>query len=475
MSTALDANYANGTPASDRSLPSFTPIRDASRDSGKAESSTSGSWRKSRDSKGSGDREAPSGGEDDPVSGSSIANKEVDSQDASQNSSKHRLRHSGGFLLDSAIHASRLPKSILSRSHKTPKELKGKRKSKEADLVIPKRRLAGRQDQHRSSIGGSPLASEIKQDVAMEDGVQQSGGNASASSQRSGHLSSGHAKSTESKEPAKPSMPRPIPPSIGFDTDPRQIVNMALSLSEGRRRQVSGMRMVSGGTPDRRHVSTGQPLHLRPVGHGGGSGQYFNDQRRTSRNLAPRAISATSAAKQPVSSIDQTVFGSASAQESQRSEDEQNSAPRYVSPATFVRVEKAKAYFELLYSFRRLLSHLPPLRPPTGSHDKLVRESEGRAYNPLQYVRNRKLRFREKKPLESEDEGWHDITRVRSWVDAVIASRSGKHVDMDECIRLPEFSQRRLPDANEEEIDPLTAESPASSIRRTGTNPVAKH
>jgi hypothetical protein len=475
MSTALDANYANGTPASDRSLPSFTPIRDASRDSDKAESSTSGSWRKSRDSKGSGDREAPSGGEDDPVSGSSIANQEVDSQDASQNSSKHRLRHSGGFLLDSAIHASRLPKSILSRSHKTPKELKGKRKSKEADLVIPKRRLAGRQDQHRSSIGGSPLASEIKQDVAMEDGVQQSGGNASASSQRSGHLSSGHAKSTESKEPAKPSMPRPIPPSIGFDTDPRQIVNMALSLSEGRRRQVSGMRMVSGGTPDRRHVSTGQPLHLRPVGHGGGSGQYFNDQRRTSRNLAPRAISATSAAKQPVSSIDQTVFGSASAQESQRSEDEQNSAPRYVSPATFVRVEKAKAYFELLYNFRRLLSHLPPLRPPTGSHDKLVRESEGRAYNPLQYVRNRKLRFREKKPLESEDEGWHDITRVRSWVDAVIASRSGKHVDMDECIRLPEFSQRRLPDANEEEIDPLTAESPASSIRRTGTNPVAKH
>jgi hypothetical protein len=475
MSTALDADYANGAPASDRFLPSFTPIRDASRDSDKAESSTSGSWRKSRDSKGSEDCEAPSGGGDDPVSGSSIANQEVDSQDASQNSSKHRLRHSGGFLLGSAIHASRLPKSILSRSRKTSKEVKGKHKSKEADLVIPKRRLAGRQDQHRSSIGGSPLASEIKQDVATEDGVQQSGGNASASSQRSGYLSSGHAKSTEFKEPAKPSMPRPIPPSVGFDTDPRQIVNMALSLSEGRRRQVSGMRMVSGGTPDRRHLSTGQPLHLRSVGHGGGSGQYFNDQRRTSRNLAPRAMSATSAAKQPVSSVDQTVFGNASAQESQRSEDEQNSAPHYVSPATFARVEKAKAHFELLYNFRRLLSHLPPLRPPTGSHDKLVRENEGRAYNPLQYVRNRKLRFREKKPLESEDEGWHDIAQVRAWVDAVIASRSGKCMDMDECIRLPEFSQRRLPDANEEEIDPLTTESPASSIRRTNANPVIKH
>ena len=474
MSTTLDADYANDTPASDRSLPSFTPIRDASRHSDKAESSTSGSWRKSEGSKGSGDHEAPSGGEDVPVPGSIIANQEVDSQDASQNSSKHRLRHSGGFLLDSAIHASRLPKSILSRSHKTPKELKGKRKSEEADLVIPKRRLAGRQDQHRSSIGGSPLASEIKQDVAMEDGVQQSGGNASASSQRSGHLSSGHTKSTKSKEPAKPSMPRPVPPSVGFDTDPAQIVNMALSLSEGRRRQVSGMRMVSGVTPDRRHVSTRQPLHLRSVGHGGSSGQYFNDHRRTSRNLAPRAISATPAAKQPISSVDQTVFGNASAQESLRSEDGQNLAPHYVSPATFARVERAKTHFELLYNFRRLLPHLPPLRPPMGSHGKLVHESGGRAYNPLQYVRNRKLRFREKKPLESEDEGWHDVAQVRAWVDAVIASRDGERMDMDECIRLPEFSQHKPPDASEEEMDPLATESPVSSIHRTYANPVTR-
>src|SRR5947209_7384386 len=114
MSTTLDADDANGTPASDRSLPSFTPIRDASRDSDKAESSTSGSVRRSRGSEDSGDREAPSGGGDGPTSGSSIANQEVDGQDASRNSSKHRLRHSGGFLLDSAIHASRLPKTILS-------------------------------------------------------------------------------------------------------------------------------------------------------------------------------------------------------------------------------------------------------------------------------------------------------------------------------------------------------------------------
>jgi hypothetical protein len=475
MSTILDAAYANGTPASDRSLPSFTPVRDRSRDSDKAESSTSSSSKKSPVVQGSGNREAPSSDGDGLVSGSSFANQEVDSQDASGgNGSKHRLRHSGGFLLDSAIHASRLPKSILSRSHKTAKELKGKRKNEGGDLVVPKRRIAGRQDQHRPSIGSSPLASEIKPDVAMEDGLPPSGDNASASSQRSAHLSSGRAKPTEPKEPAKPSMPRPVPPSVGFDTDPAQIVNMALSLSEGRRRQVSGMRMVSGGTPDRRHVYTGQPLHLRSVGRGGSAGQYFNDQRRTSRNLAPRAISAAAAEKPPVSSVDPTVFGNAATRESPRPEDEQYLAPHYVSPATWARVEKAKTHFELLYNFRRLLSHLPPLRPPTGSPDKLVYESEGRVYNPLQYVRNRKLRFREKKPLESEDEGWHDVAQVRAWVDAVIASHNDKRVDADECIRLPEFSQHKLPDANDEEMDPLTLESPASSLRRTNANPVTR-
>src|SRR4051812_28777066 len=90
--------------------PPSPPFRDTSRDSDKAESSTSGSLSKAQGSKDNGGREAPSGDGGDPVSASSIANQEVDSQDASGNSAKYRLRHSGGFLLGSAIHASRLPK-----------------------------------------------------------------------------------------------------------------------------------------------------------------------------------------------------------------------------------------------------------------------------------------------------------------------------------------------------------------------------
>jgi hypothetical protein len=474
MSTSPDAEHSNGMPpSSDRPLPSFTPVRDASRNSDRVESSTSGSGRKSWMSQNSGENEEPGAGADGRPSASGTAYPDIDGHDASLSSSKTRLRHSSGFLLDSAHHASRLPNAILSRSHMPTRDRKGKRKSDGSDLIIPKRRLAGRGDQERSSIGGSPLASEIKQEVVMDQELQYSQGTASAHSQRSGNRSSKDANRSEFQESPKPTMPRRVPPSVGFDTDPAQIVNMALTLSEGRRRQISGMRVVSGNTPDRRRVSIGQPLHLRSVGYGGGSGQYFNDQRRTSQNFAPGPISASSAEKRFVSSVDPTDFGNGTSQEWQRPDDEQDPTDFYVSPATYARVEKTKAHFELIYNFRRLLSHLPPLRVPTGNHNSPVHEKEGRVYNPLQYVRNRKLRFRERRPLESEDEGWHDIAQVRAWVDAVVASHNEKRVDVDECIRLPEFSQHKLPGVDEE-IDPLTTESPASSIRRTSTNPVTK-
>ena len=472
--SAADVEHRNGTPASsERSLPAFTPIHNASRDSVRAESSTSGSRRKSWASQVSEDDEESMGGADGPPSSSSAANQEVDGQATSPGASKHRMRHSGAFLLDSALHASRLPKTILSRSHKTPRDLKGKRKSEEGDLVIPKRRLAGRLDPQRSSIGGSPLASEIKHDLALDDGSERGRGQASAQSQQPAHLSLEHTDGSEPKEQARLSIPRRAPPSVGFDTDPAQIVNMALSLSEGRRRQVSGMRTVSGGTPDRRRVSTAQPMPSRSVGYGAGSGQYFHDLRRISQNIPPRPITASSAEQQPLGSVDETDFGHSNAQGLQSLEDEQKSAAYHVTPATFARVEKAKAHFELMYNYRRLLSHLPPLQSPAGSSNSSVRAIEGRAYNPLQYIRNRKLRFRERKPLESEDEGWHDIVQVRGWVNAVVANHSEKSIDVDECIRLPEFSQHKLRDVDEE-VDPLAIESSSSSVRRTSTNLTAK-
>ncbi|KOS19073.1 hypothetical protein ESCO_000357 [Escovopsis weberi] len=48
----------------------------------------------------------------------------------------------------------------------------------------------------------------------------------------------------------------------------------------------------------------------------------------------------------------------------------------------------------------------------------------GRQYNPLQYVRNRKVRARERQTIDGERQGFGDVTDVKSWVDSVSSQMS---------------------------------------------------
>lgn len=473
MSTASDARQQDITLSSfDRSLPSFTPIRNESRGSDKAESSASGSWTRSWASHGSEDPEDWSPKANGQPSGDSIDDNVKNDYNGGPSSSKRsKTRHSGGFLLDSAFHHAHLPKTFLSRTNRAPKDFKGKRKSEDSDLIVPRRRLAGRHDQHRSSIGNSPLASEVKRDVDTSDKAEQTSSEKGSQTESRRDLVNqmGNGKREET---SKPSMPRPTPPSVGFDTDPAQIVNMALSLSEGRRRQTSGMRVLSGNTADRRLVSAGQLSYPRNPINGGNSEQFLADQRQISQNHSPRQRSTVVAEAIKVPIVEQTVISNRPPQELQKLDDELAHGVYHVSPATFVRVQKAKAHFELLYNYRRLLPHLPPLRRIDASHSTFVPNTESRVYNPLQYVRNRKLRFWEKRPILSEEEGWHDIEQVTAWVDAVIANHHETRHDPNECIRLPDLSYRKGPEI--EETDATTTNSPTSSIRRPSENPAAK-
>ncbi len=43
----------------------------------------------------------------------------------------------------------------------------------------------------------------------------------------------------------------------------------------------------------------------------------------------------------------------------------------------------------------------------------------GRRYNPLQYIRNRKVRARERKAIDGEAQGFRDVVKVTDWVDDV--------------------------------------------------------
>lgn len=350
-----------------------------------------------------------------------------------------RDRTSAGFLLDSGGDPSY--SAYLSGFKNDRPDLKGKSKRDGSGLMATKRRS---RDSYRSSIGSSPLATKV---TTLDDDAEVHAGSPSQGG------SSMYAPKSQYE-----------PQTVGYDTDPVQIVNLALSLSEGRRRQVSGMRIASGDTGIRRSISTSHGTDLRGTRLQGGIGQFLHSERQFSRNLSPQTDDHghTAAGKTFSRSTGMTpsYLQSVAADES----DTGLRGGLYdISDITFTRVQRAKDHFELLYEHRRLLAHLPPLRGPAQSAPKWA--VEGRVYNPLQYVRNRKVRFQEKKPIESDAEGWHDVQQVRAWVSAIIEGHSEPRTDPNECIRLPELHHLRTA-TSQEHIDPDACSQSAIAHKR---------
>ncbi|KAI1852070.1 hypothetical protein JX266_002923 [Neoarthrinium moseri] len=224
----------------------------------------------------------------------------------------------------------------------------------------------------------------------------------------------------------RPSSASMIPsprPDTSADIDSTQIVNMALNLSESRR------------MAQRRNVSSPIPPRLAqlPDAHAGsGLKQHLQQQRRTSRNLSPKpdrssfAPRNVSVSHQRLTSPLQTSF------------DPDSSYTYHFSSSTLNRAQKAKEHFELMAQYRRLLHLIPPMQykgqalsrpstssPPTSpitssSSSRPLSGAQatlGRPYNPLQYIRNRKVRARERKAIDGEAQGFADVNRVTDWVD----------------------------------------------------------
>ncbi|KAK3393862.1 hypothetical protein B0H63DRAFT_459412 [Podospora didyma] len=205
--------------------------------------------------------------------------------------------------------------------------------------------------------------------------------------------------------------------SAPLDIESAQIVNMALNLSESRR------------LASRRNVSQPIPPRLTPLpdsSTGGSLRQHLQQQRRISRTISPRPDRSPRVGPGRVLSPLQSAF-------------ESDGSYRYhFSQSTLARAQKAKEYLELMAQYRRVLDLLPPLkptrgplssgtnpydtpngsvqlsRPPTNEEAKI-----GRPYDPLQYIRNRKVRARERKVIDGEAQGFNDVVRVSEWVDDV--------------------------------------------------------
>lgn len=221
-------------------------------------------------------------------------------------------------------------------------------------------------------------------------------------------------------------IPSPSPrPASSLDVDSAQIVNMALNLSESRR------------IASRRHVSSPIPPRLTPVpdgSHGGTLKQHLQQQRRTSRTISPKPDQGY---------IIRNVSGHRLNSPLQATFDPEGTYTYHFSSSTLDRAQKAKEHLELMAQYRRLLLFLPPLKPdalsrsrpstsdpptsPTASKSSsnthvTLQQSLGRPYNPLQYIRNRKVRARERKTIDGETLGFDEVMKVTEWVDETAAS-----------------------------------------------------
>jgi len=360
---------------------------------------------------------------------------------------RQRLRSSGGFLLQTT------PASISHPvTHPEPEiseNVKGKRKVEDGDLVVPKRASARQRHRQKPSLGSSPLATEVSNAHSSEHPDGHTGlMNKRASVPNSSHKSKDtFAVPAISNEEEYGDNGRS---ALGPDTDPAQIVNLALNLSESRRRNFSsGSHLVPRESIGaRRLVSTGQPTFGPLNSTGGGSlRQHLQQQKQISRNISPRS-SRSVRGKGAGFSMTQEDFP-ASRRTSALPDCGAGQTGGVIidaSDATFARVEKAKTALELSYEYRRLLQYLPKLPTPsrgnksTARSETVLAEGLGRVYNPLQYIRNRKVRFNEKRPLDTEGEGWNVLENVRPWVDTVALEREDGLSRVDSRYPLPPFS-----------------------------------
>ena len=372
---------------------------------------------------------------------------------------KRRLRHSGGFLLEATSLALFRHSSKRHTIHGLSLE-KGKEKEEASGHTASTSGSKRSVHRHKPSIGSSPLSTEVIN--ATQNDHHDLDGTSSTPRQ----ISQGSAEEREEKasgnRTAKNLDLSYQSEEHGRDMNPSQIVNLALNLSESRRRHIgTGLTSPIDGSGSRRIVSAGQALptyRATPVigGVGGSLRHHLHQHRRTSKNLSPKLAK--------VDHIEGRASGPRNTEE-MSSETLSPGLPGFgiefvddyifsPSEATILRAEKARASLELFYEYRRLLQYLEKLpspqnsRPGTGRSEKRPLSETpqvlGRVYNPLQYIRNRRVRNRERMTFDAEAEGWKSVGQVRSWVDLVSSQRSGSVSVATNISSLPIFSGKEV-------------------------------
>ncbi|KAJ4362167.1 hypothetical protein N0V95_001515 [Ascochyta clinopodiicola] len=238
--------------------------------------------------------------------------------------------------------------------------------------------------------------------------------------------------------PKARSSPRPT-------VDPNQLVHMALNLSESRRRNISASQLL--GSQSRAPSASQREGSFSNAGVGSSLRQYLNDQRRVSRNISP--MGKASPSRHMSTSVQRSASMALPAS--------QNNNP---TVATLLRRDKARAYIELRAEYMRLLELLPPLRADANAPGNFIYTSNavpgsptaqltrtpsyankqhdlGRPYNPIQALRNRRSRARERLALVQEPAHFADIDQVHDWVDQVAEQSRKPGYRREDGVELP--------------------------------------
>ncbi|KAJ4286462.1 hypothetical protein N0V90_013162 [Kalmusia sp. IMI 367209] len=382
-------------------------------------------------------------------SGSPLSVDAIGERDFAQR--KQRNRKSGGFLLDSAFHSG----SRARRSHNGGREADAKDKQSSHDSHRNDR--GERVEKHHVAYGtanSSPLSREVRMTDAGGADTERRVDSVNTEEHGAHGIQVGKMRTGALEVPStaheRGQIPEATTPRSAFD--PNQIVHMALNLSESRRRNLNAGQLL---TPQAR-VPSGTHRDGSFHSPGTGSGhlkQYFNEQRRVSRNISPFGDKGSPGPGRHMS-MSMQRRGSMLAQGQQYTPSE----------ASMRRADKFRAFIELRVEYLRLLEFLPPLKPdssapgnfvvmannvPGSPHAQLTRMPShinsqyelGRPYNPLQFLRNRRSRARERKAFDHQPEEFADVQEVRKWIDRVeeaVQSPSYRRLD---GVALPRYHE----------------------------------
>lgn len=357
---------------------------------------------------------------------------------------QRRTQSSSGFLLDS------LPRSTSLRigSHRSrPSEPSTEKRSvPDGDIVVPKKRSRFPWSRHKDSASETARATSESTPTAAEQAPTP------PPDDQQTKTPSRTASETHGKNQAA---------APGMDMDSLQIVNLALNLNESRRRTASGL---APGPNARRPLSVSQPaaatLELLQPSSTGKHVQRDSSYRDYTQIQGDTPLEGSQiTAKSPV--VD--LLPSTIANDNRFYE---------FSERTLARADRARRHFKLFQEYLRLLPSLPPLRKPQITDDSDSSDvppavaSTSRDYNPLQMIRNRKIRYREKCPIDPEAAGWHDVDRVHDWVNAIQKRYSDTTHDEMQIFKLPSFQQGQHHVSHGETQDFEATVSPPASLRR---------